>query len=121
ATQDGFSFVSGTASNGEAGAARTFNRPVKSFNFFASNPLPTCPINRSFLPSYKPNNNEPKGRAGVRDSVQPPTMASTVLVIFSFTQYGLRLETYGLSARFATIPSKPFCSASANNSFPCSN
>src|SRR5207302_4573535 len=120
-TQDGLSLVSGTVSNGQAGAASSFNLLLNSFSFFASNPLPTCPMNRSFLPSYKPNNNEPKGRAEVRASVQPPTTASTVLALFSFTQYGLRSETYGLSARFATIPSNPFCSASVNNSFPCSS
>src|SRR5258708_6074711 len=76
---------------------------------------------RWFFICFRPKSSEPKGRAEVRASVQPPTTASTVLVIFSFTQYGLRSETYGPSARLATIPSRPFCSASVNNSFPCSN
>src|SRR6266704_383588 len=49
-TQDGFSLVSGTESNGQAAAARSFNLPLNSSSFFASKPLPTCPMKRNFFP-----------------------------------------------------------------------
>src|SRR5439155_24154551 len=87
-TQNGFSFVSGTLSNREPGVRNSFNLLLSSACFLASNPLPTCPMNRSFFPSYKPSNNEPKGIASVRASVQPPTTASSVWLTFSFVVAG---------------------------------
>src|SRR5260370_35662712 len=85
-TQDGFSLVSGTASNGEVGAASSFNLLLNCCSFLASNPLQTCPMNRSSLPAYNPKSTDPKGKSALRDSVQPPTTASSVLVTFSLTQ-----------------------------------
>ena len=92
-TQDGFSLVSGTLSNGHVDAANSFHLLFNSACFLASNPLPTCPMKRNFFPSYRPNNNDPKGIASVRASVQPPTTASSVWFTFSFAQFALRSPT----------------------------
>src|SRR5215469_18718569 len=98
-THVGFSLVSGTLSNEQVDTVSSFNLLLNSACFFASNPLPTCPINLSFFPSYNPSSNEPKGIASVRASVHPPTTASSVWLTFSFAQLALRSPTYRLSAR----------------------
>src|SRR5207244_12147622 len=49
-TQDGFSLVSGTLSNGHVDAANSFHLLFNSACFLASNPLPNCPLKRNFVP-----------------------------------------------------------------------
>jgi len=101
-TQDGFSLVRARRRTA-SGSCQFLQLASQFLQLFRVKSGANVPDESKFFALIRPNSSEPKGRAEVRDSVQPLTTASTVLVTFSFTQYGLRSETYGLSARFADI------------------
>ena len=61
----------------------------------------------------------PKNGRVRRGAVKPAITTSCRCAVFTFSQSAVRLpEAYGLSARFAMMPSRRFRSASAKNFFP---